>query len=259
MTIDVQQVQLALIPQYVDGQLERFDIALLNKMGIGINYEFDLYVGGEAVEGYEGFLDEEDYIYVGDLLFEELNDGPELSLYFNFNRDKQLVEVSEHIRPKAKNLLKGFPYSEFIEDNCFCYDVYTVGQTKREHRNVDFVKGIDVDVLKHYMTEGIPGSDKYTLEGGATHELDLHFDALVKDESAYNKDEKLSIQLETFHRQLERAIANGQHTMVVIHGVGSGKLKKEVHKILADHPQVHSYQPSFQAKYGFGATEVVFK
>lgn len=259
MTNGPQQVELSLIPQYTDGELERFDVALVNRMSSGLNYEFDLYINGEAVEGYEGFLDANDHLFVGDLLFEELNDNPEMSLYFNFMRDGKLVEISEQVRPKAKSLAKGFLYSAILKEHCFTYNVYTIGQTKKEHRNVEFVKGLDVDVLKQYMTEGVPGGDKFDLHGAGSQELDLHFDALVKDESKYGQEEKLSIQLETFMRRMENAIANGQHSMVVIHGVGSGKLKKEVHKILRDHPRVHSFSPSFQGKYGYGATEVIFK
>ena len=40
--------------------------------------------------------------------------------------------------------------------------------------------------------------------------------------------------------------------------MGTGKLKKELYKLLQKHPQVRSYGPCFAPKYGFGATEVFF-
>ena len=47
--------------------------------------------------------------------------------------------------------------------------------------------------------------------------------------------------------------------MIVIHGVGKGKLKDEVHKVLRQVPEIKSFTNEWMGGYGFGATEIHFK
>ena len=47
--------------------------------------------------------------------------------------------------------------------------------------------------------------------------------------------------------------------MVVIHGLGKGKLREEVHAILKQMPEIGRFKNEWSGKYGFGATEIYFK
>ena len=69
----------------------------------------------------------------------------------------------------------------------------------------------------------------------------------------------LLTQIEHFRKALDTAIVSGQKVFHVIHGFGTGKLKKEIEKILDQHPEVASYHNSFHPRYGHGATEVHLK
>ncbi len=254
------RVVLAVVPEYdAEGCITHLDVCLLNRLDTGMDYEFDLHMNDRLVEGYTGHIAPNDEVYVADIMFAELNENPELDVYFNFPLEGKLTEVSKNIRLRPKNLHKSLKYSELMEAPALEYELYRPAVTK-VHRNIEPVRKSDIDVamLKHFMIEGTSMTEKHSVSLGE-HEVDLHFEVLVKDESGYNAAEKLELQLETFHRKLDAAIAAGQHSMVVIHGVGSGRLKKEVHHILSKHPQVRSFQPSFEAKYGFGATEVFFR
>ncbi len=64
----------------------------------------------------------------------------------------------------------------------------------------------------------------------------------------------LFIQLEKFENALDRAIAAGKLEFRAIHGYGSGKLMKEIHKILDKHPHVRSYDNGYHSQYGYGST-----
>ncbi len=68
--------------------------------------------------------------------------------------------------------------------------------------------------------------------------------------------EILTIQLNTFEKYLELAIAHHQHNLIVIHGVGTGKLKDEIHEILNARREVRSYINQYDPRYGYGATEI---
>ena len=57
----------------------------------------------------------------------------------------------------------------------------------------------------------------------------------------------------------QKALEENYASMVVIHGVGIGVLKKEVHKILQKTPFVKTVEQADPGRYGNGATRVVFE
>jgi|JI9StandDraft_1071089.scaffolds.fasta_scaffold266373_2 hypothetical protein len=128
---------------------------------------------------------------------------------------------------------------------------------KKKHR-YKMRKKIDPNLLRSYMMGAAnpSGGMKY---GGTYQEIDLHL-----NESGFKegkKDEKyaLEYQLELFEKELDTAIAQGKWELRIIHGIGKGKLKQELHKILAANPNVKSFENSYHSKYGMGSTLVYFK
>ena len=47
--------------------------------------------------------------------------------------------------------------------------------------------------------------------------------------------------------------------IIVIHGVGKGKLKDEIHEILRHKKEVKSFINRYTNLYGYGATEIFLK
>ena len=88
--------------------------------------------------------------------------------------------------------------------------------------------------------------------------LDLHLANLVNNPSAVPKHQVLQTQLRHFEEYLEKALRLGVDRIFVIHGVGQGKLKNEIHKRLRRTPFVKKYKNEYHHKYGYGATEVIF-
>jgi len=92
-----------------------------------------------------------------------------------------------------------------------------------------------------------------------TSEVDLHIEAIVKDYQKLSKEEILSIQLQTFEKALDNAIATGMEEIIFIHGVGNGTLKYEIQKHISKHPHVAYYKDAQKSKFGYGATYVKIK
>ena len=86
-------------------------------------------------------------------------------------------------------------------------------------------------------------------------EIDLHIDELVDNANGLSNHEMLSIQLERFEKELDKAIENGLKKIVFIHGVGNGRLKMEIQKALKSTTGV-TFQDASYKLYGFGATQV---
>lgn len=88
-------------------------------------------------------------------------------------------------------------------------------------------------------------------------EQDLHFEQLVDYPKNYSAQEKLNIQLVSARDCLQRARRGGIKRVILIHGVGQGRLREEVHSLLERMDGLTFYDASF-AEYGRGATEVEF-
>jgi hypothetical protein len=86
-------------------------------------------------------------------------------------------------------------------------------------------------------------------------EVDLHIEELVDKVVGMSSHEMLSIQLERFEKELDAGMANGLKKIIFIHGVGNGRLKHEIQRILKGIKGV-SYQDAPYKLYGFGATQV---
>mgnify|MGYP000695516053 FL=1 len=89
--------------------------------------------------------------------------------------------------------------------------------------------------------------------------IDLHIEELVSDWTSLSNFQILSIQLNAFERQIELAIQHHQPMLTVIHGVGKGKLKEEIHQWLKGKPFIRNYSDEFNPFYGNGATTIYFQ
>jgi dsDNA-specific endonuclease/ATPase MutS2 len=70
--------------------------------------------------------------------------------------------------------------------------------------------------------------------------------------------EILDYQISIFRRELDKAIDTRAKKIIFIHGIGNGRLKFEIIKILKTYKKIEFQDASYQ-KYGFGATEVLIK
>lgn len=83
--------------------------------------------------------------------------------------------------------------------------------------------------------------------------VDLHIECILPNHSHLTNGEKIDLQLQTFERCLDAAIASGQLEITFVHGIGSGVLRKEIHKKLKMNKQIKSFS---DAQYDKGATLV---
>jgi hypothetical protein len=89
--------------------------------------------------------------------------------------------------------------------------------------------------------------------------IDLHIEKLSNDWKGFTNYEILSLQLSTFEKYYHLAIAHRQPTLIVIHGVGEGVLREEIHDILRLKKEVKSFVNQYHPNFGYGATEIFFQ
>ena len=149
----------------------------------------------------------------------------------------------------------------------------TITAVAGEHITVEDEFGFENEYLAHslilkktlnFEIEHVPQKDSVSRKGNQQNlsfskpnflECDLHFGKLVDFPKNYGSYQKLQIQLREAEKTLEKAKRAGIKKVILIHGVGQGRLKEEVHSLLERKDKITFYDASF-AEYGKGATEV---
>lgn len=116
------------------------------------------------------------------------------------------------------------------------------------------IRDIDIKQLNEELNAGkslsIPEFER------PPKEIDLHIEKLTKDYPFMSNSEMLKMQMETFEKNLNYAIASGMDEITFIHGIGNGVLKKEIHKYLSHLGNIKYFQDTQKSRFGYGATLV---
>lgn len=95
------------------------------------------------------------------------------------------------------------------------------------------------------------------LETDAQGLLDLHLTD-IGDAGTTDAALLMATQLKLLQRKLEAAHVAGFQKMIIIHGIGNGRLRASVHDLLRDTLFVTRFSNEWMPAYGWGATEVFF-
>lgn len=99
-----------------------------------------------------------------------------------------------------------------------------------------------------------PGTGRLRGDGKPkSKEVDLHM------KSGYSGSDAIERQLARVRGEMDNAARSGLREIIFIHGVGSGKLKEELRRIITEHYPSYSYHDASFARYGYGAATVAVK
>ena len=88
--------------------------------------------------------------------------------------------------------------------------------------------------------------------------IDLHIEKITDSFDHLSNYEILTLQLDTFEKYFELAVLNHAPSLIVVHGIGEGKLRDEIHERLKQKKNVKSFVNQSHSLYGYGATEIYF-
>ena len=89
--------------------------------------------------------------------------------------------------------------------------------------------------------------------------VDLHIEKIVDNWSGLSNYEIISLQLKTFEKYYDLAVAHMQPSLIVVHGVGTGRLREEIHEQLKHRREVKTFVNQYHPAFGYGATEIFFE
>jgi dsDNA-specific endonuclease/ATPase MutS2 len=90
----------------------------------------------------------------------------------------------------------------------------------------------------------------------AVYELDLHIHELLDHYGHMSNGEILQHQMQACRSFVREAIEKRYKKIVLIHGVGEGVLKQEIHRFLDQLSHIEYHDAPYRT-YGYGATEVL--
>lgn len=195
------------------------------------------------------------HFYLHDIPFEEMHEQPRfLWVVQQTGTTGRAACMSDTLRIKPKKL---FEYISSIQQENQPMFHIRLAEDFPEPAQQEEVPPIDEKSLKESIA-ALVQEQKHKKEK-PVYEIDLHIEKLVHAVGGLSNFDMLSIQLDAFEDALYKAIQAHQQSLIVIHGVGKGKLKDEIHSLLKSVPEVDFFQHEWSPRYGYGATEIFFR
>ena len=235
-----------------DDVVESFKLYLINQTDEPYNFTYNINFSGAADFELKNQIFSLADFYLHDVPFEEMNDAPKFVFDFsliNINR-KKADHFETSLKIKAKQLFQKIEEMKMKNEPTFSFKLFEKYPDKSE------------DIIPDYTnTHGRlydASKAKQNLEP-ARSVIDLHIEKLSSDWNRLSNFEILSLQLNTFEKYYNLAVAHHQPNLIVVHGIGKGKLREEIHEILKFKKEVKSFVNQYHPNFGYGATEIFFQ
>ncbi len=238
-----------------DDVVNKFKVYLVNQNEAAFNFQYNLMIGGESDFALKNCIESLCDFYLHDVRFEDLSDNPRFDFEFSLKEaDKRKSPYFEtSLKLKAKQLFKKIDEIQLKNEPSFAYELFTEYPDKVEEEKVD-LRGLGNTGFRLYDAS----RSKQHMEPARTV-VDLHIEKLTDSWKHLSNFEILSIQLKNFEKFYDLSVAHYQPSLTIIHGVGVGKLRDEIHEILRLKAEVKSFVNQFHHSYGYGATEIFFE
>ena len=239
------------IDEFGDDVVKELKLHLVNRTDAGYKFDYKLNFFGEAdfelrneVHAFQDF-------YLHDIPFEDLSDSPNFE--FDFSLITPQKQKQDHyeasLRLKPKQLFAKIEEIRLKGEATFTHRLFENFPDKKMEEKVE---------MGELASRFRKSSTTKDLEAPRSV-VDLHIEKLSDDWKGMNNYEILSQQLKTFERYYDLALAHMQPSLTVIHGVGTGRLREEIHEQLKHRREVKSFINQYHPAYGYGATEIFFE
>lgn len=241
--------------EYNDEVVDLLKVYLVNKSDLGLSFQYDQYFLTENSFSLQSEIGPFQDFYLHDLLFERINDTPTYHFSFSLLTPQKQKALKHEVPLK----IKGKQFFQKIEEakqknlptiSFKLFDDYP-------DKAVAPVK-FELPPIAEKKFQAYSANEARKHLPPARSVIDLHIEKLTNDWEKMSNAEILNTQLNEFHKWFDLAIAHHQHSLIVIHGIGKGVLKDEIHDELKLKRNVKTFINQYHPKYGYGATEIYF-
>jgi hypothetical protein len=238
-----------------DDIVEYFRISLVNQTNDHFDFSYNLkYAGEKDFELRNQILPLSDF-YIHDISFESLNDAPRFCFEFTLHTPdkKRGSHVEAEFKMKPKQIFQKIEEIRIKQQAHFLYVLFTNWPDKPDDL------GLDTTALRHKGFKIYDAGQIQSNLENARSVVDLHIEKLTDNWKNLSPLSMLDLQLKTFEKFYELAVLHHQAQLIIIHGVGTGRLRDEIHDVLRLKKQVKSFVNQYHPLYGYGATEIYFQ
>jgi hypothetical protein len=238
--------------EFGDEYVKRLRLYLVNQSETPFRFEYFLRYFGKTDITFKNELPPHSDFYLHDIDFENLNDSPSFDFIFSHLEKKpgkaDFFEASVRLKPKQL--------------------FARIDEIRRENKasfSQALFREYPDEVPDHPVEMGRlaqSGGKLYDASRAREHleparsVVDLHADKLAERPGRLKPHEIFSLQMKTFEKYYQLAVVHMQPSLVIIHGVGEGRLRDEIHDRLKRKKEVSSFVNQYHPSFGYGATEI---
>jgi hypothetical protein len=248
---------LSFLPVFRFGEFEdvvdKLKAYFINQTPYRLLLQYECFNHSGSLFRHKADLQPFSHFYLHDIPFDEMHEQPRFSwVVQQTGTAGRAACMSDTLRIKPKKL---FEYISSIQQENQPMFHIRLASDFPEHTEEPKI------VVEKTLKESIAAlvQEQKQRKEKPVYEIDLHIEKLVHSVNGLSNFDMLSIQLDAFEDALYKAIELHQQSLVVIHGVGKGKLKDEIHSLLKSVPEINFFQHEWSPRYGYGATEIFFR
>lgn len=241
--------------EFGDDVVDELKLHLVNRTETAFHFIYKLHYFGKPDFELKNTVHPFEDFYLHDIDFADLNDSP------SFEFDFSLITPSKHKAEHFEASVKLKPKQLFAKiEELKKKNEATFSQLLFENYPDKQVE--DVVEMGRLAARGYKIYDaskaRQHLEPARTV-VDLHIEKLTDDWKHLSNFDILSTQLKAFEKYYQLAVLHHQASLIVIHGVGEGVLRDEIHEKLRLKREVKTFVNQFHPSFGYGATEIFFQ
>jgi hypothetical protein len=243
------------IDEFGDDVVEELKVHIINRTYHSYKFFYRLQFFGKSEFELKNQVNSFADFYLHDVPFEDMSDSPVFTFEFSLVQpEKSKADFYEaSLKLKPKQLFNKIEEINKKGEATFSYRLFENYPDKPEDDKIEFnslkAKGVKVYDAKEARQHLPPPRTV----------VDLHIEKLIDDWHGLSNGEILNIQLKEFEKWYELSVAHRQSHLIVIHGVGSGRLRDEIHDLLRLKREVKSFVNQYHPSFGYGATEIYFQ
>lgn len=242
--------------EFGDEYVEKLKVYLVNNSNTIYKFDYKLTFFGDADFELKNTVQPFENFYIHDVDFSDMSDSP--AFEFDFSLPVAEKGKADHfesvVKLKPKQLFNRIEELKKKNEASFSYLLLE----KYPDKAPEEIK-LPLDKLANKGFKIYNAKEARRHLEPARSVVDLHIEKLADNHERMNNFEMLTLQLKTFEKFYDLAVAHMQPTLVVIHGVGTGKLRDEIHDALRLKKEVNYFVNQYDSRYGYGATEIFFK
>lgn len=252
-------VWLSLVPKFGlddfdDEVVESFKIYMINRTEKAYTFVYKHEAQTETLFELKNEIFAFQEFYLHDIPFENMSDNPVFKVEFSLAQpEKGKADWFETVtKLKGKQVFQRVEAMKDKNEPSLMYQLFTEYPEKQVEEKLD---------LSHLAAKGFKVYDASRVREHlepARSVVDLHIEKLADNWKKMSNFEILTLQLKEFEKWFDLAISHRQPSLTIIHGVGTGKLRDEIHDLLKVKKGVKSFVNQYDPRFGYGATEIFF-